>query len=435
MKHSRTAEQWEPSWRRRHSCTWRGAKVWIGAALAGCPIGVSAILSRHLESAVVGLRQVSKPSTALETKLASRIPPAFMMCIVSKVSLLCPSESYSVSNRFEIPCQLTKSIFSQHLNADLNTYLPSVGNGEAYTDSPMDYAATRPEEILHDFIILMENDEELQLNQHAEQVELKAQSVVESFPLYPRPSSEANLVNAQPTSPDTTESSINTTHTTELLWATDESLPPTEMTVEDPQHPTALMNITTRMTETYAPPQNTSLLPTVYNETDSHQGLKFTLHESEHESTTTFPESPYGPHTQSQMPPNGNPEMNPQPSERHEDSQETSESNFNFARSRANYSQTDSSHTQEESVWEVSPTTPHSVVQVKQEEERVPEPVQMYLSTQALKEGDEVVTQVTQTTGSSIRDPTSTMWAPLDGSGDVSQGRSSIKSLVLHGVL
>lgn len=349
--------------------------------------------------------------------------------------MYCFKGEFALSNRFEIPCQLTKSIFSQLLNADLNTYLPSVGNGEAYTDSPMDYTATHPEEILHDFIILMENDEELQLNQHAEQVELKAQSVVESFPLYPRSSSEANLVNAQPTSPDTTESSINTTHTTELLWATDESLPPTEMTVEDPQHPTALMNITTSMTETYAPPQNTSLLPTVYNETDSHQSLKFTLHESEHESTTAFPESPYGPHTQSQMAPSGTPETNPQPSERPEDSQETSESNFNFARSRANYSETDSSHTQEESVWEVSPTTPHPVVQVKQEEEGVKEPVQMYLSTQALREGDEVVTQVVQTTGSSIRDPASTMWAPLDGSGDVSQGRSSIKSLVLHGVV
>lgn len=89
MKHGRTAEQRGPSWRQRRSSTWRGAKVWIGAALAGCPIGVSAILSPHLESAVEDLWQVSKPSTALETRLASRIPPAFMMCIVSKVSLLC----------------------------------------------------------------------------------------------------------------------------------------------------------------------------------------------------------------------------------------------------------------------------------------------------------------------------------------------------------
>lgn len=87
-KLSRTADRAERSWPRQHSCTWRGAKVSIGAAPAGCPTAVSAIPSRHPELVAVGLRRVSKLSPASETKLAFRIPPAFTMYIVSKVSHL-----------------------------------------------------------------------------------------------------------------------------------------------------------------------------------------------------------------------------------------------------------------------------------------------------------------------------------------------------------
>lgn len=87
-KHSRTAERQERSWPRRHSCTWRGVKVWIGAAPAGCRMGASAIPSQHLESVAAGLRRGSKPSTTSETKPASRILQAFMMYIVSEVSNL-----------------------------------------------------------------------------------------------------------------------------------------------------------------------------------------------------------------------------------------------------------------------------------------------------------------------------------------------------------
>ncbi|XP_034401341.1 brevican core protein-like [Cyclopterus lumpus] len=46
------------------------------------------------------------------------------------------------------------------------------------TDSPMDNVATEPEDIGQDVIVLMETDQELQLNQHVEQVELKAEKKV-----------------------------------------------------------------------------------------------------------------------------------------------------------------------------------------------------------------------------------------------------------------
>lgn len=289
----------------------------------------------------------------------------------------------------------------------------------------MDYTATESEDMRQDVVILMETDQELQLNQHAEQVELKAQRVVESFPFYPSPSTEENLVDAHSTLSDTTESSLNTTPTVELLQALDETSSPTEMTVGDSQHPKALMNSTISTTEIYDSPQNTSSLPSVYNETDSHHTLNFTFHESEPESTTGFPESSYEPHTQNQTVTDRNPEENTLPSERPKDSQEIQETNLDFSRSQTNYSETDSNHTQEESFWEVNLMTLDPLVQVKQEETAVEDPVQMFLSTRASKDEDELVTQPAQTTKSSIKDQTS-MWAPLDGSGDISQGTSSI---------
>lgn len=303
-----------------------------------------------------------------------------------------------------------------------DSHLPSVGYGESNTDSPMDYTATEPEEFGQNVVILMEADQELQLNPRgAEEVELKAQRVVASFPIYPGPSNEADQVAAQPASP---EFSINTTHTTESLQATDEVLSPTEMTVEDPPRPTALMSITTRMTETYAPPQSTSSLPTVYNETDPHQSLKLTFYESEHESTTEFPKSPNGPHTQSQPVPNGNPMIDLRPSERPEVSEEIlQKSKLDFGKAQANLSERDSGHTQGG-----RPTTLQPMVQEKEEEEKAEKPVEIYLSTQAFKEVDEFVTQVPQTTASPIMDRTSA-WAPLDGSGDVSQGMSNTSCL------
>ncbi|XP_070778259.1 brevican core protein-like [Enoplosus armatus] len=290
-------------------------------------------------------------------------------------------------------------------------------NINTHTDSPTDYVATEPEDIGQDVVILMETDQEqLQLNQHAEQVELKAQRVLESFPFFSSPSTEQNLVDTHPTViSDQTESPLNSTPTLDLLQAFDETSSPTEMSYNS-QHPTALMNRTISTTEAYDSPHNMSLLPSVYNETESHHNLTFTFHQSEHESTTGLPESSDEPHTHNQTAPDTNPEENTQPSERPKDSQEIQETILNFDGSQANYSETESNHTKEGSFWEV---TLDPMVQVKLEEAEVEEPVQMSLSTQASKEEGELVAPA-QTTKSSINELTS-LWDNLDGSGDISQ--------------
>lgn len=285
----------------------------------------------------------------------------------------------------------------------------------------MDYMATEPEDIGRDVVILMETDQELQLNQHAEQVELKAQQVVESFPLLSSRSTEETLVDTHPTL--TTESSLNTTPTVDLLQAVDDTSSPTEISY-DSQHLTALMNSTVSTTEIYDSPQNTSLPSSVYNETDSHHILNATFHRSEPESTTEFPQSSYEPHTNNQTVTETNPEENKHPSERPMDSKETQETSLNFDRSQANYSETDSNHTHEESFREVTVMTLDPVVQVKLEEAAGEYPVQMSLPTLASKE-EELITQPAQTMESSIKELTS-LWTPPDGSGDISQGMSCI---------
>ncbi|XP_054462535.1 brevican core protein [Anoplopoma fimbria] len=280
------------------------------------------------------------------------------------------------------------------------------------TESPMDDVATGPEDIGQDVVILMETDQELQIDQHVEQVELKAQRVLESFPLF---SSKENLVDMHPTvESDTITSPVNITPTLDFLQALNETASPTEMSS---QHPTAQMNTTFSTTETYDSPQNTSLLPSVYNETDSHHNFNITFHQSDLESTTGFPESSFELHTHNQTVPDTNPEENT--SERRKDLQEIQEINFDFDRSQANYSETDSNHTQEESLWEITSITLGPMVHVKLEEETVETPVQVFLSTQASKE-EEIVTQPAQTTKSTIMEQTS-LWANLDGSGDISQ--------------
>uniref|UniRef100_A0A4W6C7I4 Brevican n=1 Tax=Lates calcarifer TaxID=8187 RepID=A0A4W6C7I4_LATCA len=150
-------------------------------------------------------------------------------------------------------------------------------NRIAPTHLPMDYMATEPEDVGQDVVILTETDEELQLNQHAEQVEREAQSVLVSFPFVSGTSTEENLVDTHPTvTSDTTESPLNTT-SLDLLQPFDETLSPTEMSSHS-QHLTELMNNTISSTETYYFPQNASLMPNFYNETDSYHNLNLTFH-------------------------------------------------------------------------------------------------------------------------------------------------------------
>ncbi|XP_032391329.1 brevican core protein isoform X2 [Etheostoma spectabile] len=283
------------------------------------------------------------------------------------------------------------------------------------TDSPIEFVATEPEDIGQDVVILMETDQELQLKQHSEQVELKAQRVFESFPLFSSSSTEANDTHPTVRS-DTTESPLHTTPTVNLLQALNETSSTTEMSS---QHPTALMSSTISTTDTYNVLQNTSLLPSVYNETDSQRNLNFTFHQSEPESTTGFPEPSYEPHTHNQTVADTHPEQNT--SEKPKDSQEIQKTNLYFDRSQGNYSEKNSNHAQEESSWEVTSMTLDPIVQVKMEEAAAEEDsVKVLLSTQASKDQGELLAQPAKTTKSSIKEMT-LLWAILDGSGDFSQ--------------
>ncbi|XP_037330023.2 aggrecan core protein-like [Pungitius pungitius] len=243
-------------------------------------------------------------------------------------------------------------------------------NTSSPTDSPMDNGSTQPEDIRQDVVILMETDQELQLNQHVEQGELKAQRVLESFPLF---SSKENPTVVS----DTTRSPINTTPTLELLQALNETSSPTENS--SPRH-TALMNTTFSTTETYNSLHNMSSLPSVNNETDSHSNLNVTFHQSEPESTTGFLKSSTESHTHKWTVPN----LIENTSETPKDLQKMQETNLDFDRLRAKYSEKDGNHTQEAS------------------------------------NEEELVTQPAQTTKSTIMELTS-LWAHLDGSGDIYQ--------------
>ncbi|KAF3834088.1 hypothetical protein F7725_025292 [Dissostichus mawsoni] len=274
-------------------------------------------------------------------------------------------------------------------------------NINSRTDSPAGYMATQPEDIGQDVVILMEKDHELQLNQRAEQVELKAQTVVESFPFFSSSFTEENLVDTHQTViSDTTQSPLNITPTLDLLEAMNETLPPTEMSS---QHPTALINSTFSTTETY----------------NSHHNLNFTFDESEPENTTGFPESSYEPPTYNQTVLDTTPKDNT--SERPEDSHKIQDASLDFNRSQANYSEAERNHTRGESSWEVISVTLDPVVQVKLDKAEVEDSVQMFVSTQASKEEGIRVTQPAQTTKMSMKELSSSDY--LDGSGDISQER------------
>ncbi|XP_071381202.1 brevican core protein-like [Centroberyx affinis] len=313
------------------------------------------------------------------------------------------------------------------------------GNGNARTDSPMDYMATEPEDIGQDVVILMETDEELQLSQHSEQVEREAQSALESLPFFSGPSIGEDLVGTHPTvMSDTTESPLNTTASLDLLQPFDETLPPTEMDYDSQHptsllpsstnntdgysslHPTSLLPSSTNNTDGYNSPHPTSLLPSANNETGSHHEGNFSLHQPKLENTPGFPEPSYEPHRHYQPMPDINlEEHESQLSDGSKHFQPMPETILDFERLEANNSKIDSNHSQEENIPESTPMTLNPMLQMKLEEAVVEEPVQTSLSTQSQGEAGELVTQPAQTT-LPIRELTS-MWFPLDGSGDSSQ--------------
>lgn len=278
--------------------------------------------------------------------------------------------------------------------------------------------ATDHENSGQDVVILTETDQELQLNQHAEQVELKAQQVVESFPFY-LSSSEEYLVDFQPTLSDTTESYPTSSPVVELLQQLDATAYPTEMSF-DSQHRTVLGKGSAESTDVHDSPQNTSLQPSVYNKTDYHQIFNLTFRESETERSTKLFTSTYKSDTQEQTVANRKLKDETETPQGANDSQEIETSRLNVSGEDEN---TENKRDHEESLWEVN-LDPK--VTVTLEETTVKAPVQMFPSTQASKEDVEMITQAAQTTESSIKNQVSRE-APLDGSGDASQGTSHIK--------
>lgn len=269
-----------------------------------------------------------------------------------------------------------------------------------------------------DVVILTETAQELQLNQHAEQVELKAQQVVESFPFY-LSSSEEYLVDFQPTLSDITESYPTSSPVVELLQQLDATAYPAEMSF-DSQHRTVLEKGISETTDVHDSPQNTSLQPSVYNKTDSHHIFNLTFHESDTERTTKLVKSTYKSDTQKQTVTDRNLKDETETPQGANDSQEIETSRLNVSGELDNK---DNERDHEESLWEVN-LDPK--VTVKLEETTVKAPVQMFPSTQASKEDVEIITQTAQTTESSIKNQLS-RWAPLDGSGDASQGTTHKK--------
>lgn len=289
--------------------------------------------------------------------------------------------------------------------------LLSAENRNASTDSPMDYVGTEPEDIEHNVVILTEKYQEIQLNQLAEQVEREAQSMLESLPYFTVSVTTESPVDTHPMLiSDTTESPLHTTPA--LHEPLDQTLSPTEMSY-DSQHPTALMSST--ITETHNSAENTSFLPTDYNETYSSQNSSLTFQQSERPT--------FEPEMQNQTEPDTNIEVNTEPSGTLNETKEVQQTTLSFNKSEPNYSETDSNHTKEDSLLEATTLTLNPMVEVELEETRV-DPEQMFPPTEASKEEEEeatLLTQSSQTTESTLEVLTS-VWAPLDGSGDISEG-------------
>ncbi|XP_028254867.1 brevican core protein-like [Parambassis ranga] len=281
-------------------------------------------------------------------------------------------------------------------------------NRNTSTDSPLDYVATEAEDIRQNVVILMDKDQELHLNQQAaEQVEREAQSVLESLPFFsPDPSTEENPVDTHSTVTVTTESPLNTKPSLDLPEPFNETVSATEMS-NDALNLTALINSTNSM-ETYDTTENTTFLQGAYNGTDSHQNL--TVHQLERTTqnqTTPDPNTDRHTDTDSTQPPE-------------KPFNETQEIKLNFNISQGNYSDTGSNHTQEEALWEETDVTLDPMLQVKLEEATVEDPLHMSLTTQASKEEAAILTQLVQTTKATTEALTS-LWTPVDGSGDTSQ--------------
>lgn len=274
--------------------------------------------------------------------------------------------------------------------------------------------ATDHENSSQNVVILTETDQELHLNQHAEQVELKAQQVLESFPFY-LSSSDDYLVDFQTTLPDATESYPTSSRVAELLQQLDAAAYPTDMSF-DSQHRTVLEKGIAETTDIYDSPQNTSLQPGVFNKTDSHRIFNLTFPESDTERTTKAAKSTYKSDTQEPTVADRNPKDKTETPQGANDSQDMETSRSNVSRERDSGGN-ESDHEESFLQGNLDPR-----MTVKLEETTV----HTIPSTQASKEEVDIITQTAQTAEPPIKNQFSRQ-TPVDGSGDASQGTSHLK--------
>lgn len=273
----------------------------------------------------------------------------------------------------------------------------------------MDYIATEPGHNEQDVVILIEKDQEL--IQNTDEVEREAQSMLESFVFSSGPSTEENLVETHVTHMSDTETPFSTASTADPPQPFDKALPSKEMS-NGSQHSTAPMTSIINSTETSDSPWfPTSFVPTHYNETNTSQDSQHILNQSNAQSTTG-PSETNDTYAHNLTQTDKIPKHNTQPSEMAEQIQD---SIFDFNTTRAIYVQYN--HTQEENMLEVTHSPTDSI-----EEELVH---QLAFSTKSSQVEGEILqsNKATRSPGE-----LTTMWIPLDGSGDLSQGINSATS-------
>ncbi|XP_034016156.1 LOW QUALITY PROTEIN: brevican core protein-like [Thalassophryne amazonica] len=282
------------------------------------------------------------------------------------------------------------------------------------SETPMESIASESEDVRQDVVFLQETDEELHLSQHEEQVEREAQSALESFPFLSDPSIRENMVEMHPTPmSDMTESPVTSTFSLDVNQPLDKTTPATEKS----QSVTAVMP-STASTGTDDTLQSFSAI----NETDSNEN--FTLHQLEPESTTGTPDLSYGPRTDYSPVTDTNTTKQIQTSETPKHFQAKKDLYFN--ETQANYSEPNSTYTQKDPKLEVTPVTFEPTFHMKLEEAVVKEPMETTLSNKS--PSDKSPTEATQSSVLAL----TTLWTPLDGSGDLSQDTDLESDITTH---
>ncbi|CAG5885813.1 unnamed protein product [Menidia menidia] len=259
-------------------------------------------------------------------------------------------------------------------------------------------------------VILMETDQELKLNQQAEQVEREAQSVLISLPFISSIYTGKTSDTTDPTVISDITDSPSSTSAVDLLHRLEKT-----STISSFQQPVVVTHAISS-TDSYNPQNNSSYLPAVYNETDQNQNQSLSF-QSEFERTT------YSPHTQNIVQEVNLEETTPG-TEKLKHPQDLHEFNLTVDRAVTNDSEVSSDHTQEEGFWEATTLTVNPMLQGRYEDAEVEDPVQMMTTTHTSQEEGLLPTQAAQTNESATETLTS-LWTNMDGSAENSEEKDT----------